>query len=113
MMFQETKKLSREYLANPHADVPYIERLIASGAVDLRDNHRTVDLGNGYVEVVPIDKTKLWTRESYDKYRQENPLTNAKDMLRKSMVKNNRTAEDVRRDLKDDPEVMRRARERE
>lgn len=30
-----------------------------------------------------------------------NPITNAKDMLRKSMSENGRTAEDVRRDLEE------------
>lgn len=40
-------------------------------------------------------------RDDLKEYRQCNPLTNAKNMLRKSMLENGRTAEDVRRDLKE------------
>lgn len=39
-------------------------------------------------------------KATFDEGRQDNPLTNAKNMLRKSMVENNRTVEAVRRDLK-------------
>lgn len=45
----------------PFCNACYHDRLIASKAVDLRDNFRINDLGNGYSEVVPIDDTKLWS----------------------------------------------------
>lgn len=48
----------REHLANPFCSGCYEERLEASGAIDLRDNHRIIDLGNGYCEIEAIDKTK-------------------------------------------------------
>lgn len=53
-------RLTRQMIANPHACVPYEERLRQAGAVDLRGNARVVDLGDGYVRVEPVDPTKLW-----------------------------------------------------
>jgi hypothetical protein len=50
------------YLSNPFCSFCYEDRLIASGAVDLRDNNKIIDLGNGYVQVEAIDKTKLWKK---------------------------------------------------
>jgi hypothetical protein len=50
--------LTRERLENPHYGQDRKERLIKSGAIDLRDNCRIVDLGNGYVEITPIDPSK-------------------------------------------------------
>lgn len=49
--------LSREKLANPY-EGNYQERLIKSGAIDLTDNHKIIDLGNGYTEIIPIDENK-------------------------------------------------------
>ena len=54
-------KDGRSYLSNPFCTECYHDRLIASKAVDMRDNFRINDLGNGYSEVVPIDDTKLWS----------------------------------------------------
>lgn len=53
------KNISRELLANPHQDMPYHERLVKSGAIDLRDNCFLEDFGNGYSIFKPIDKTKI------------------------------------------------------
>jgi hypothetical protein len=50
----------RSYLANPFCADCLPQRLEASGAVDLRDNFRIVDVGNGYSAIIPIDETKLW-----------------------------------------------------
>ncbi|WP_449600312.1 hypothetical protein [Paenibacillus sp. Marseille-Q9583] len=38
----------------------YEERLEASGAIDLLDNHRIMLLDNGYMKIEPIDPTKLF-----------------------------------------------------
>ncbi|WCK57113.1 hypothetical protein PP175_28400 (plasmid) [Aneurinibacillus sp. Ricciae_BoGa-3] len=54
----EMKTSSTGYLSNPFCSDCYEQRLEASGAIDLRDNHRIVDAGNGYVQIVPIDPTK-------------------------------------------------------
>ncbi|KAA6472270.1 hypothetical protein [Bacillus swezeyi] len=35
------------------------ERLIKDKAVDMRDNYRIIELGNGFVKVVPVDENKL------------------------------------------------------
>ncbi len=51
---------SREEMANPWAGIPLIDRLIATKAVDFRDNCRIIDLGNGYGKVEAIDKTKIF-----------------------------------------------------
>ncbi|MDM5216733.1 hypothetical protein P5667_12280 [Bacillus velezensis] len=34
------------------------ERLIKDKAVDMKDNYRVIDLGNGFVRVEPINKNK-------------------------------------------------------
>ncbi|MDR9852907.1 hypothetical protein RJP21_04735 [Paenibacillus sp. VCA1] len=44
----------------------YEQRLEAAGAIDLRDNHRIIDLGNGYTRIEPIDPTKLWKAEEHE-----------------------------------------------
>lgn len=49
--------LSREKLANPY-EGDYHERLVKSGAIDLIDNCEIIDLGNGYLKIVPIDENK-------------------------------------------------------
>ena len=64
MLGKESKLLSRQHLANPWANISLRDRLIASGAVDMRDNFRVIDLENGYVDIVPIDPNKKWTKES-------------------------------------------------
>ena len=55
------KRCGRAYLANPFCGERqcYEERLEASGAIDMRDNSRFIDHGNGYGSWEPIDPTKL------------------------------------------------------
>lgn len=50
----------REYISNPFCNDRecYDKRLEASGAIDLRDNHKVVDLGDGYVNIKAIDENK-------------------------------------------------------
>lgn len=50
--------LSREKLANPFSNDTYEERLIKSGAIDLRDNCEIIDCGNGYSKIKVIDERK-------------------------------------------------------
>ena len=59
-------KKSSEHLANPWAGVPFYKRMV--GSVKLVDNHEIIDHGNGYISVVPIDETILWTEEDAKKY---------------------------------------------
>jgi len=53
------KPVTRQSLANPFSE-SYDERLIKTKAVDLRDNYKIEDLGNGYCKVEPIDKTQIY-----------------------------------------------------
>lgn len=50
--------LSREYLSNPHPVSTHKQRLIESHAVDLTNNYKMTDFGNGYSSIVPLDETK-------------------------------------------------------
>ena len=36
----------------------YHDRLVASKAISLINNHIIIDLGNGYSKIIPIDPTK-------------------------------------------------------
>jgi hypothetical protein len=36
----------------------YHERLIKYGAIDLKKNHKIIDLGNGYSKILPVDVNK-------------------------------------------------------
>jgi len=54
-----SKVKTRAEFLFPWLNIPMIDRLRASGAVDLKDNHTVTDLGNGYIRVEAIDKTKL------------------------------------------------------
>ncbi|WP_153730678.1 hypothetical protein [Sporosarcina obsidiansis] len=36
------------------------ERLIKAKAIDMRDNYRIVETFDGYIQVLPIDNTKLY-----------------------------------------------------
>jgi hypothetical protein len=56
------KRSGRAYLANPFCGERqcYEERLEASGAIDMRDNHRITLIDNGYAKIEPIDPTKLF-----------------------------------------------------
>jgi hypothetical protein len=57
-LIDQPSYVRRQDLANPHRHQPLRERLIAANAIDLRDNHRVIDFGDGYAQVVPIDSTK-------------------------------------------------------
>lgn len=49
--------LSRDKgIARCHKSFEYI--ISISDSIDLKNNCKTIDLQNGYVEIVPIDKTK-------------------------------------------------------
>ena len=52
------KVKTRDEFLFPWINTPMIERLRASGAVDLRDNHVVNDLGNGYSRIAAIDPNK-------------------------------------------------------
>ena len=57
----EINRSPRKKLANPHSTETRQKRLVESKAIDLRCNHITVDLGNGYFRNVPIDDTRKFT----------------------------------------------------
>ncbi|BCB03516.1 hypothetical protein KH172YL63_16490 [Bacillus sp. KH172YL63] len=59
-MLSESERLSRKFLANPHQNTSYLDLLKKNKSVDLRDNSYTVDLGNGYNAIIPIDKNKTF-----------------------------------------------------
>ena len=50
--------LTRQDLADPFRHIPYKERLIMAGAIDLKDNS-IITYKDGYIIIKPIDKTKL------------------------------------------------------
>jgi len=52
-------QLTREMLANPFTNESYHERLVKAKVIDLTDNHKIIDLGNGYTKIVIIDEDKL------------------------------------------------------
>lgn len=49
---------SRKSLADCHLGMSYHERLIKSGAINLKKNHKIIDLGNGYSKIVPVNVNK-------------------------------------------------------
>lgn len=57
----QINRSSRKKLANPHSPDTLRNRLVESGAIDLRGNNKTIDLGNGYVKITPIDETRKFT----------------------------------------------------
>ena len=57
----QINRSSRKKLGNPHSAETLRERLVQSGAIDLRENNRTIDLGNGYFKITPIDETRKFT----------------------------------------------------
>ncbi|YCI79299.1 hypothetical protein M1D47_12410 [Bacillus sp. R1-10] len=57
-MFREAEELSRNHLANPHRNESYYDILRKKNAIDLRNNFYTVDVGNGYEDIIPIDANK-------------------------------------------------------
>lgn len=52
-------RLTRQQIADPHADVPHLDKLAEAGAVDLRDNVVVESLGNGYATARPVDQSKV------------------------------------------------------
>lgn len=55
---QSSVNLTRKRIANPFSDIPFNDRLKNDNSIDLRQNHEIVDLGNGFVKVIPIDNNK-------------------------------------------------------
>lgn len=53
----------RQYLANSFCGECYEDRLEASSAIDLRDNYKIIDHGDGYCTIVPIDETKKYKKK--------------------------------------------------
>ena len=52
--------LTRQRLADPRSDLKLKELLVKSRCVDLRDNWKIQDLGDGYARVVPRDGSRRW-----------------------------------------------------
>ncbi len=48
----------RKKLADTNLGMSYHERLVKSGAINLEDNHKIIDLGNGYSQILPYDTYK-------------------------------------------------------
>ncbi|MFD2132562.1 hypothetical protein ACFSKI_15255 [Pseudogracilibacillus auburnensis] len=59
MMYFEEDKIKRIHLSNPSINTPLSKRLIKNNSIDLRNNSYTIDHGNGYDEIKPIDPNKL------------------------------------------------------
>ncbi|MDX5853720.1 hypothetical protein SIM22_06320 [Bacillus cereus group sp. BfR-BA-01363] len=53
----------RTYRVNPFCSRCYEERLVTSGAIDLRGNHQSLQMDVDYLEVVPVDKEKTWCKK--------------------------------------------------
>lgn len=54
----------RTYRVNPFCSHCYKERLVASGAIDLRDNHQHLQMDASYSEIVPVDEKKMWCKDN-------------------------------------------------
>ncbi|ANP83874.1 hypothetical protein BAQ53_24420 [Bacillus sp. B25(2016b)] len=52
------KTVSREHLANPFLNDTVKSRLKAKQAVNLENNSKVINLGNGYVKRIVIDNSK-------------------------------------------------------
>lgn len=57
-MYYKSKTLSREWLSNPHSDLPLFKRLEKNGSVTLIKNSKVTDLGNGYDKIEPVNSEK-------------------------------------------------------
>jgi hypothetical protein len=62
-MYKKDKALSRDWLANPHKDLPLYKRLEQNKSINLVGNQRVEDLGNGYDRIQPIDTDKRVTNK--------------------------------------------------
>ncbi|MGG1179582.1 hypothetical protein ABE201_26350 [Bacillus mycoides] len=58
MLFKESSKLSRRFLANKHQHISVEKRLATNKSNDLRNNAQIEDLQNGFVRISPINATK-------------------------------------------------------
>lgn len=56
----KAKKWSLKNHNNPFPIDTLHERLVRDKAIDMRHNYRIIELPNGYMRVLPIDKTKLY-----------------------------------------------------
>lgn len=59
LKFRALRPLAREDLADPFRHIPYEQRLIKAGAVDLTDNYTIETLPSGHIKITPIDAGKL------------------------------------------------------
>lgn len=66
-MYKISKQLSREWLANPHKDLPLLTRLQQNGSTNLIDNRRIIDMGNGYDKIEAIDPGKRFEHKKENK----------------------------------------------
>ncbi|WP_159887962.1 hypothetical protein [Paenibacillus puerhi] len=57
-MYKKSKTLSREWLSNPYSDLPLLKRLEKNGSVNLIQNNKVTDFGNGYDMIEPINSEK-------------------------------------------------------
>lgn len=69
-MKTKNNKKTREDIADPNRNIPYDQKLEMSGSINLIDNHTIKDLGNGYIQVIPIDPEKKFMAE-----RPDGPIT--------------------------------------
>ncbi|AZJ21733.1 hypothetical protein [Bacillus cereus] len=58
MLFKESNRLSRRFLANKHQHDSVQKRLNLNNSTDLRDNIKIKDLQNGFIEINPINESK-------------------------------------------------------
>lgn len=58
-MYIEEDKMKRIHMSNPFINTPLSKRLKDNNAIDLRNNSYTIDHGNGYDEIKPINLNKL------------------------------------------------------
>lgn len=62
LKFRGVKSVTRNDLADPFLDIPYEEKLIMAGAIDLTNNAKIEYLPNGKVVIKPLDSSKLVQR---------------------------------------------------
>ena len=65
MLFKESSKLSRRFLANKHQHISVEKRLATNKSNDLRNNAQIEDLQNGFVRISPINATKTISKPIY------------------------------------------------
>lgn len=70
-----------EHNSNPWSHKTLEQRLIESGAYDLRKYRKIIDLGNGYSRVEP-----LWTDERQPRYGDSEEVTEKRRRLRETIA---------------------------